>query len=91
MVLDEKIYQYAQKPPRSLQEELLNFIQYLLVKAEQQKSRGGACCLYLPPCTLQPTVSLACARFAAVQARAINDLLAKQSQFYATLAMGYLQ
>jgi len=26
MVLDEKIYQYAQKLPRSLQEELLNFI-----------------------------------------------------------------
>jgi hypothetical protein len=37
------------------------------------------------------TVSLACARFAAVRAQAVNDLLAKQSQFYATLATGYLQ
>jgi hypothetical protein len=36
MALDEKVYQYAQKLPRSLQEELLNFIQYLLIKAEQQ-------------------------------------------------------
>jgi len=39
MALDEKVYQYAQKLPRSLQEELLNFIQYLLVKAEQQEKQ----------------------------------------------------
>jgi len=39
MTLDEKVYQYAQKLPRSLQKELLNFIQYLLVKAEQQEEQ----------------------------------------------------
>jgi hypothetical protein len=39
MALDEKVYHYAQKLPRSLQEELLNFIQYLLVKAEQQEKQ----------------------------------------------------
>ena len=39
MALDEKVFQYAQKLPQSLQEELLNFIQYLLVKAEQQEKR----------------------------------------------------
>jgi hypothetical protein len=39
MALDEKVYQYAQKLPRSLQEELLNFIQYLLIKAEQQEKQ----------------------------------------------------
>jgi hypothetical protein len=39
MALDEKVYQYVQKLPWSLQEELLNFIQYLLVKAEQQEKQ----------------------------------------------------
>lgn len=39
MALDQKIYQYAQKLPPSLQEELLEFIQYLLMKAEQQEIR----------------------------------------------------
>jgi hypothetical protein len=39
MALDEKVFQYVQRLPRSLQEELLNFIQYLLVKAEQQEKQ----------------------------------------------------
>jgi hypothetical protein len=37
MTLDEKIYQYVQKLPRSFQEELFDFVQYLLMKAEQQE------------------------------------------------------
>ena len=39
MKLDEKIHQYVQKLPYSLQEELLDFVQYLLVKTEQQEKR----------------------------------------------------
>jgi hypothetical protein len=39
MTLDEKIYQYVQKLPRPFQEELLDFIQYLLLKAEQQQEK----------------------------------------------------
>jgi hypothetical protein len=39
MALDEKVFQYVQRLPRSLQEELLNFIQYLLVKTEQQEKQ----------------------------------------------------
>ncbi len=39
MALDEIVYQYAQRLPKSLQEELLNYIQYLLVKAEQQEKQ----------------------------------------------------
>jgi hypothetical protein len=39
MALDEKVFQYVQRLPWSLQEELLNFIQYLLVKAEQQEKQ----------------------------------------------------
>lgn len=39
MTLDEKIQQYAQKLPRSFQEELFDFVQYLLMKAEQQEKR----------------------------------------------------
>ena len=39
MALDEKVYQYAQKLPRSLQEELPSFIRYLLLKAEQQEKQ----------------------------------------------------
>lgn len=42
MTLDEKIHQYAQKLPRSLQEELFYFIQYLLLKAEQQEKQEWA-------------------------------------------------
>jgi hypothetical protein len=37
MTLDEKIYQYVQKLPRSLQEELLDYVEYLVMKAEQQE------------------------------------------------------
>lgn len=39
MTLDEKIYQYAKKLPHSLQEELLDFIQYLLLRTEQKERR----------------------------------------------------
>ncbi|BAU43785.1 DUF2281 domain-containing protein [Leptolyngbya sp. O-77] len=42
MTLDEKIYQYARKLPYSLQEELFDFIQYLLIKAEQQEKQEWA-------------------------------------------------
>ena len=42
MTLDEKIHQYAQKLPRSFQEELLDFVQYLLMKAEQQEKQDWA-------------------------------------------------
>lgn len=37
MTLDEKINQYVQKLPRSFQEELLDFVEYLVMKAEQQE------------------------------------------------------
>jgi hypothetical protein len=39
MSLDEQVYQYVQRLPRSLQQELFSFIQYLLVKAAQQEER----------------------------------------------------
>ncbi len=39
MTLDEKIYHYARKLPYSFQEELFDFIQYLLMKAEQQEKQ----------------------------------------------------
>jgi hypothetical protein len=42
MTLDEKIYQYARKLPLSFQEELFDFIQYLLIKAEQQEKQDWA-------------------------------------------------
>ncbi|NPV85708.1 MAG: hypothetical protein HPY45_06830 [Anaerolineae bacterium] len=42
MTLDEKIYQYACKLPHSFQEELFDFIQYLLTKAEQQEKQDWA-------------------------------------------------
>lgn len=42
MTLDEKIRQYARKLPYSLQEELLDFVQYLLMKAEQQEKQDWA-------------------------------------------------
>jgi len=42
MTLDEKIHQYAQKPPLSFQEELFDFVQYLVMKAEQQEKQNWA-------------------------------------------------
>ena len=42
MTLDEKIHQYAQKLPHAFQEELLDFVQYLLMKAEQQEKQDWA-------------------------------------------------
>ena len=42
MTLDEKIHQYAQKLPLSFQEELFDFVQYLLMKAEQQEKQEWA-------------------------------------------------
>jgi len=42
MTLDEKIYRYAQKLPHSLQEELLDYVQYLIMKAEQQENEDWA-------------------------------------------------
>ena len=42
MTLDEKIHQYVQKLPHSFQEELLDFVQHLLMKAEQQEKQDWA-------------------------------------------------
>ena len=42
MTLDEKIQQYVQKLPYSYQEELFDFVQYLLMKAEQQEKQDWA-------------------------------------------------
>lgn len=42
MTLDEKIQQYARELPPSFQEELFDFIQYLLMKAEQQEKQDWA-------------------------------------------------
>jgi hypothetical protein len=39
MTLDEKIQREAQKLPQSFQEELFDFVQYLLMKAEQQEKQ----------------------------------------------------
>ena len=39
MTLDEKIHLYAQKLPASYQEELLDYVQYLLMKAGQQEKQ----------------------------------------------------
>ncbi len=39
MTLDEKIHQYVQRLPRSFQEELLDFVEYLVMKAEQQEQQ----------------------------------------------------
>ena len=39
MTLDEKIQREAQKLPHSFQEELFDFVQYLLMKAEQQEKQ----------------------------------------------------
>ena len=42
MTLDEKIQHYAQKLPHSFQKELLDFVQYLLMKVEQQEKQEWA-------------------------------------------------
>jgi hypothetical protein len=39
MTLDEKIHNYVEKLPVSYQEELIDFIQYLLLKAEQEEKQ----------------------------------------------------
>jgi len=39
MTLDEKIQSYAKKLPLSFQEELLDFVEYLMTKAEHQEQR----------------------------------------------------
>ncbi len=39
MTLDEKIYRYVQKLPRSFQEELLGYVEYLVMKADQEEKR----------------------------------------------------
>jgi hypothetical protein len=39
MTLDEKIHRDSQKLPYSLKEELFDFIEYLLMKAEQQEKQ----------------------------------------------------
>jgi len=42
MTLDEKIHQYVQRLPRSFQEELLDFVEYLVMKADQQEQQDWA-------------------------------------------------
>ena len=42
MTLDEKIQRYAKKLPLSFQEELLYFVEYLIMKAEQQEKQEWA-------------------------------------------------
>jgi len=42
MTLDEKIHRYVQKLPHSFQEELFDFVQYLLMKAEHQEKQDWA-------------------------------------------------
>jgi len=39
MTLDEKIHLYAQRLPYSFQEEVFDFVQFLLLKAEQQEKQ----------------------------------------------------
>lgn len=39
MAIDERIYQQIQRLPHSLQEELLDFVQFLLMKAEQREKQ----------------------------------------------------
>ncbi|MCS6847512.1 MAG: DUF2281 domain-containing protein [Anaerolineae bacterium] len=39
MTIDERIYQQIQKLPRSLQEELLDFVQCLLMKVEHREKQ----------------------------------------------------
>jgi hypothetical protein len=40
MTLDEKIQNFTQKLPYSYQEEILDFVQYLLQKAEQEEKQN---------------------------------------------------
>ena len=42
MTLDEKIHRYAQKLPYAFQEELFDYVQYLLMKAKQQEQQNWA-------------------------------------------------
>ncbi len=42
MTLDEKIHEYVQKLPQSFQEELLDYVEYLVMKAEQQEKHDWA-------------------------------------------------
>ena len=42
MTLDEKIQRYAKKLPHAFQEELLDFVEYLIMKAEQQEKQEWA-------------------------------------------------
>jgi hypothetical protein len=42
MTLDEKIQMYTQKLPYSFQEEVFDFVQYLLLKAEQREKQEWA-------------------------------------------------
>ena len=39
MVITDKIQKYIQKLPESLQSEVLDYVEYLLAKAEYEKSR----------------------------------------------------
>jgi len=39
MTLDEKIYQNVRKLPDAFREELLDFVQYLLMKSERRETR----------------------------------------------------
>ena len=39
MTLNEKIQQYAKKLPRPFQNELLDFVKYLVMKAEQHEKQ----------------------------------------------------
>lgn len=39
MTIDEKIYQQVQGLPKSLQEELLDFVRFLLMKAQRQEKQ----------------------------------------------------
>ncbi|MEJ5247792.1 MAG: DUF2281 domain-containing protein [Caldilinea sp.] len=39
MTIDEKVYQQLQRLPHSLQEELLDFVQFLLMKAERREKQ----------------------------------------------------
>ena len=42
MTLDEKNHRYAQKLTLSFKEELFDFVQYLLMKAEQREKQDWA-------------------------------------------------
>ncbi|WP_298984026.1 DUF2281 domain-containing protein [Caldilinea sp.] len=39
MTIDEKVYQQLQRLPHSLQEELLDFVQFLLMKAKRREKQ----------------------------------------------------